>query len=135
MQKTCCKNHRTIACDNCDIWQHIKCIEITPKEYEEVKHSSCVWICTTCDQQNLSDSLIDNQDENPFIPLTEHDNPFLNFEDSLFDTEYDDLINHVETTEKEIYKSNRSKGNLKSMTVNCRSLKSKRKKFCALTDS
>ena len=34
-------------------WQHIECIEITPKEYEELKHSSCVWIFLTCDQQNF----------------------------------------------------------------------------------
>ena len=89
-------------------------MEITPKEYEELKHSSCVWICPTCDQQNWSDSLIDNQEENPFLHLTDHVNPFLNFEDSLFDTEYDDLIDHMETTEKEIHKSNRSKGKLKT---------------------
>ena len=61
------KHHRAIACNNCDFWQHIKCIEITPKEYEELKHSSCVWTSPTCDQQNLADSLIDDQDENPFF--------------------------------------------------------------------
>ena len=135
MQKPHCKNHRAIACDNCDFWQHIKCIEIMPKEYEELKHSSCVWICPTCDQQNLSDSLIDNQEENPFLHIADLENPFLNFEGSLFDTEYDDLIDHMKTTEKEIYKSNRIKGKLKIMTVNCIGLKSKKKKFYALIDS
>ena len=51
--------------------------------------------------------------------------------------EYDDLIDHMETTEKEIHKSNRSKGKLKIMTVNHRSLKSKtkKKKFYALIAS
>ena len=127
-KKSIAKNHRAIACDNFYFWQHIKCIEITLKEYEELKHRSCVCICPICDQQNLSASLIDNQDENPFFHLTDHENPFLNFEDSLFDTEYDDLIDHMKTTEKEIHKSNRSKGKLNIMTVNCRSLKSKKKK-------
>ena len=86
----------------------------------------------------FSDSLIDNQEENPFFLFTDHENPFLNFEDSLFDTEYDDLIDHMEATEKEIHKSNRSKGKLKIMRVSCRSLKKKKKKkkkFYALIDS
>ena len=70
-----------------------------------------------------------------FFHLTDHGNPSLNFEYSLFDAEYDDLIDHVKTTEKEIHKSNRSKGKLKIMTVNCKSLKSKKKMFYALIDS
>ena len=105
----------------------LNALKLHPNEYEELKHTSCVWICPTCDQQNLSDSLIDNQEENPFLHLTDHENPFLNFEDSLFDMEYDDLIDHMETTEKEIYKLNRNEGKLKLMTVNFRSLKSKKK--------
>ena len=64
----------------------------------------------------------------------DHENPFLNSDDSLFDTECDDLIDHMETTEKEIHKPNRSKSKLKVITVNCR-MESKKKKFYALIDS
>ena len=43
--KAVATNHRAISCDECQSWVHIKCGKIDPKTYENMKTTSCMWIC------------------------------------------------------------------------------------------
>ncbi|CAG2187687.1 unnamed protein product [Mytilus edulis] len=43
-----------IVCDNCDIWCHIGCVNISPSMYEKFGNSSALWICPICDTPNHS---------------------------------------------------------------------------------
>ena len=41
-------NHRSIQCDVCDLWIHIKCNNISPSKYEELIGDKEPWICIKC---------------------------------------------------------------------------------------
>ena len=42
------KTHRAVLCDICEVWQHIKCVNITPSEYINLNASDDSWICPSC---------------------------------------------------------------------------------------
>ena len=44
--KTVARNHRALSCDHCDSWCHIKCGDVTPKQYRELQQmDGFSWIC------------------------------------------------------------------------------------------
>jgi hypothetical protein len=47
-------NTRTLFCDVCDQWVHIKCCNIKPKGYDRLQNSSCTWFCAKCGLSNFS---------------------------------------------------------------------------------
>ena len=48
--KPVAKNHRAILCDNCDLWAHIKCENISTEIYAEMANSNkqLNFICSSC---------------------------------------------------------------------------------------
>ena len=51
--KAVANNHRSIQCDICDLWIHIKCNNISPSKYEELMSDSEPWICIKCINSHL----------------------------------------------------------------------------------
>jgi hypothetical protein len=41
-------NHRGICCDQCDVWYHIGCANVTNDQYMRLTGSSESWICNDC---------------------------------------------------------------------------------------
>ena len=47
--KTVARNHRALSCDHCDSWCHMKCGDVTPKQYREFQQmDGFSWICPPC---------------------------------------------------------------------------------------
>ena len=50
-------NHRSIQCDVCNFWVHIKCNNISPSKYDELvnqnENDKEPWICIICINSNL----------------------------------------------------------------------------------
>ncbi len=41
-----------VACDNCDLWYHISCIDLCSNDYDLLQRSNVQWICPKCDSIN-----------------------------------------------------------------------------------
>jgi len=54
-------NHRSIQCDVCNCWIHIRCNNISPSLYEELIHDEDPWICIKCINYELTFSQYDNK--------------------------------------------------------------------------
>ena len=71
------RNHRGLECDDCQCWVHIRCGEVTTKEYENMLHQgNFTWICPKCALPNFSDSFFEENnlsDANPFDSLSDLD--------------------------------------------------------------
>ena len=69
----CRRSEKAVQCDNCDLWIHTKCCNIDDPKYSELMHSSCTWVCDTCDFMNFSDSFFSTNNSinctNSFEPL------------------------------------------------------------------
>ena len=133
-QKPVANNHRAVVCDNhnCQQWVHIKCGNITPSEYEEMKGAGpskgAVWFCPACENLNL----LTSTDSEPIST----DNSFSSLsaisDDEVWDTSpRPSPHDRSDTSSTDSETRNRRRKpifrKLKLLLVNCRSLKSKRK--------
>ncbi|XP_048588419.1 uncharacterized protein LOC125572237 [Nematostella vectensis] len=123
-------NQRGIQCDFCDIWSHIRCLNMNTIIYDALANSSCVWECCACGMPNFSSSLLDSfamvQCSNQFSCLDSSDTtlgpPLLS--SSPGDQQYSpDSTTSCSQSSKPIRKHS-----LTILTVNCRSLRSERKR-------
>lgn len=46
--KAVAKNHRSVNCDICNKWIHIRCNNIDKSTYEKLQNSSEKWYCSIC---------------------------------------------------------------------------------------
>lgn len=82
--RTVASNHRTIECDNCLQWCHIKCGSVTPREYQKmINLENLSWLCPKCmllqqtsdyNQENLEDgdfASVSEQGDDPFFVLNQ----------------------------------------------------------------
>ena len=53
-------NQRGIQCDSCNIWYHIRCMNMNISTYDALANSSCVWECIGCGLLNFFNSLLDS---------------------------------------------------------------------------
>ena len=60
---------KSVQCDLCDRWIHIKCAEINHQKYEKLEKDTLAWYCADC------------MTEIPFSPLSNKD-----FKDFLYST-------------------------------------------------
>ena len=78
--KPVAKNHRAILCDNCDLWAHIKCENISTKIYAEMANSNkqLNFICSSCilNQLPFPEGFMINEEENQ-VTSTQKDFSFL----------------------------------------------------------
>ena len=54
-QKPCKSNQNCVACDSCDVWFHIKCMEMPIEVFKTVQNTS--WICCNCGSPNCSTTI------------------------------------------------------------------------------
>ncbi|XP_065665725.1 uncharacterized protein LOC136087146 [Hydra vulgaris] len=52
--KNVAKNHKSIQCDKCNCWVHIKCNNISSKQYSDLISDPQTWFCIICDPQPSS---------------------------------------------------------------------------------
>ena len=78
--KSVAKNHRAILCDNCDLWAHIKCENISTKIYAEMANSNkqLNFICSSCilNQLPFPEGFMINDEESQ-VTSTQKDFSFL----------------------------------------------------------
>ena len=48
------EHSRAICCDNCSIWYHSQCLNVSAGRLELLCQPSVSWICVKCDAQNLN---------------------------------------------------------------------------------
>ncbi len=46
--KVCKPNQNCILCDNCEIWQHVKCTSLSHNEFLDLSSSHCDFYCNSC---------------------------------------------------------------------------------------
>ena len=46
--KPVARTHRGLCCDTCNLWFHIACTGVTPKEYNKLSTSTEDWTCINC---------------------------------------------------------------------------------------
>lgn len=120
-------NQRGIQCDFCEVWSHIRCLNMNSIVYEALANSSCVWECCSCGMPNFSSSLLDSfsniQCSNQFSSL---DNTSTN------STLGSPLLSSSPSTRKQ---DQRNKSNaLSILTVNCQSIMAKKHALAQLID-
>ena len=58
-------NQKAICCDNCDVWYHVRCMDMPPEVYEALNNSYTSWICCDCGFPNFSSSLFTSHSSLP----------------------------------------------------------------------
>ncbi|CAG2252700.1 unnamed protein product [Mytilus edulis] len=58
-QKPVRKNQHGILCDDCELWHHIKCINMPLNQYNELSNSTDSWFCKKCTLPNFTYSFFD----------------------------------------------------------------------------
>ena len=53
-------NQRAVCCDSCDIWFHVRCMNMSSSTYEGLNNSYTSWFCSNCDSSNFSTSLFES---------------------------------------------------------------------------
>ena len=66
------QTHRSLQCNVCSLRVHIKCGDISPKEYETLKTPIYTWLCKSCDTFSFTDSFFTA--ENSFTPVIQNEN-------------------------------------------------------------
>ena len=71
--KSVTRNHRAGECDSCDLWSHIKCTNLSPREYGHLQTlDDFEFICSQCVMNELpspldaiEDSMLINDNTHP----------------------------------------------------------------------
>ena len=53
-KKSVNSNHRSIQCDLCDNWIHLKCNNLNDIDYNVLKNSNEPWYCISCTTVNTT---------------------------------------------------------------------------------
>ena len=64
--------NKAVCCDGCDIWYHMSCLSNCSNNYETLQHSSVSWICAKCDSINVDSftfHAFQLELSNPYSPL------------------------------------------------------------------
>ena len=67
------KTHRAVLCETCDNWLHIKCADISPKEYVLLQTIPDPYICTSCLKVPLIPELLELSKESTTHPTCTSD--------------------------------------------------------------
>ena len=62
-------DNKSVQCDLCDRWIHIKCAEINHQKYEKLKKDPLAWYCADC-MTKIPFSTLSNKDFKDFFYST-----------------------------------------------------------------
>ena len=119
-QKEVTWKQKGVACDDCGMWHHAKCMKMPNQIYEALAQSNISWHCVNCGMPHFSTSLFDSTEYN--------------------DTDTSDLIGspgdpqHTSSPRRP-NKSTQQKHNLKTLVINFQSMKNKKEEIANLIDS
>ena len=125
----CCKKavrncHEAILCDDCDTWFHKNCIGMSSAIYDQLAchTNNFSWICCSCGMPNFSTSLFDTE--------FSHISTF-NYFSNPDTTRGSDIGSPIAASSPKTSRSSRlpkfAKRPLKSLIINCQSLRSQNK--------
>ncbi|XP_053406068.1 uncharacterized protein LOC128559078 [Mercenaria mercenaria] len=80
------KNHRAIYCEGCYFWWHIKCVHVTPVEYNSLANSEDPWLCRECSNFHFTDSFFSNS--------------YISIDDSYTSADSEKILNNFEPMTK-----------------------------------
>ena len=63
------EDDKSVQCDLCDRWIHIKCAEINHQKYEKLKKDPLAWYCADC-MTKIPFSTLSNKDFKDFLYST-----------------------------------------------------------------
>ena len=61
-EKPVAHTHKAICCDLCQTWVHIKCNNLSKKNYIDLKRDQLPWYCKICLQKEISFTHLNNDD-------------------------------------------------------------------------
>ncbi|CAG2244297.1 unnamed protein product [Mytilus edulis] len=107
-------NHRAVSCDNCQLWVHIKCGNISPEDYNKMsKCENITWSCPNCKIILTGTTIEQNKHTEPIVNSK---NNSLNTSSTSTGSDRSEMNNEND------------KGLLTILTMNCRSLRSEAKR-------
>ena len=126
-------HQRAVCCDQCSIWYHSACIELSAKDIEVLQHASTSWICGKCDTHNIDNFFCELDTMNHYSVLSHVSS--IPSVDSLFSP-----IAHSSPTPRPLLSPSspdpshsgshvfrhKPKHNLRTLLVNCQSVRNKR---------
>ena len=128
-----------VMCEECEIWYHTDCQNISDNSYEKLDNSNVVWTCLVCDAPNYSSILFDLhniESENRFSVL--NNSSFGIGEASFNSVDSQQDLGHPKAASSPVKpKPKRSSGPrpLRIVNINCQSLTKKKGPFYNILDS
>lgn len=138
-----------VCCDECSLWHHRSCIEMSIADYNLLHRSNVQWLCYKCNSINVDSFTYHSfelKSSNSFSVLSDL-NQDCNLTLPPFDESASDLPQHTSTPKSHHTTSKHStdncsegsiglclpqKSNLRLMTVNCRSIIDKTAEFATV---
>ena len=131
-------NQRAVACDNCEGWYHVDCMNMNSHVYSALTKSNTSWVCCSCGIPNFSTSLFESFD----IDTSNHYESLSEQTTSSFCSDIDigepigTSSPKASTRKNQHPQTSRVGGaSIKTLTINFQSVKSKRESFWNLVDS
>ena len=137
-----------VCCDGCDVWHHKSCIELCSADFDLLQRSHVQWMCCKCDSINVDSFSFHSYDldSNYYSPIQDQ-NITLESVNSVFSPlkasspRLSDRSGSVRTNSSKSHSesSNTSlklphKRNLRTININCRSIRDKASEFTAALD-
>ena len=130
------QHQRAVCCDECSLWYHSDCIELSANRMDLLCHTSTPWICCKCETQNVDNFTYHSFEldvSNQFHVLSNTCISSIPSIDSSFSpTAFSSPKARVRVPSLESTKSNKTthirsnnKHNLRVLIVNCQSIRNK----------
>ena len=135
-------HQRAVCCDQCSIWYHSACIELSAKNIEALQHTSTSWLCGKCHTPN-----VDNLTYHSFELETTNQFSVLSHVSTIpsVDSAFSPIAHSSpkprpllsSSTEESQSSANvfrhKPRHNLRTLIVNCQSIRNKRTQFAEAT--
>ena len=131
---------RGVACDDCEQWCHVECMQMSTPVYEALAHSNVSWHCISCGMPQFSSSLFDSfqmETSNIFDSLTSssQSSDTSTCSSTAPPSPGPPLATSSPTRRRSPKKVNYAKRKMKILNVNFQSIKNKKEEFGTLIDS
>ena len=117
---------KALQCDECDLWAHIRCVNISPITYDNLAESSALWMCPLCGIPNFTPSLLGSSLDPDLMEQPNHGN---SSSASLPEDIGEPLFTSSPVRTRPHNKHQNIGKNLKILNVNCQSISAHRGEF------